>query len=157
MDSLSDAELLDAYVANRSETAFATLVERYLSLVYSSALRQVRDAHLAEEVAQTVFIILAQKAGSLGKNIVLAGWLCRTARFAACNALKSERRRHKHEQEVKMETIAPETNSDPWPQIAPLLDEAVAQLGEADRNAIVLRYYQQEPLETVGQSLGVNA
>src|SRR5436190_15383069 len=157
MDSSSDADLLHAYVANRSETAFAKLVERYVSLGYSSALRQVRDAHLAEEITQTVFIILAQKAGSRCKNVVMAGWLGRTARFAACNVLKSERRREKREQEVKMQTIAQETNPDPWPQIAPLLDEAVAELSEADRNAIVLRYYQQKPLESVGQSLGVNA
>src|ERR1035441_10526683 len=95
-----DAELLYSYVTQRSEEAFAALVERHLSLVYSSALRQVGDGHLAEEITQAVFIILARKAGSLGPGTILPGWLCRTAHFTACNALKAEHRRQHHEQEA---------------------------------------------------------
>jgi RNA polymerase sigma factor (sigma-70 family) len=155
MHALDDTELLSAYVTQRSEEAFATLVERHVSLVYSSALRQVGDPHLAEEITQAVFIILARKADRLSGKTVLAGWLCCTARFTARNALKAERRRQHYEQEAQMEPI--ETVPDAWPEIAPWLDEAVAQLNEADRNAVVLRYYQQKPLEDVGRALGVNA
>jgi len=155
MRLLDDAELLSAYATRRSEEAFAALVERHVSLVYSSALRQARDPQLAEEITQAVFMILARKAGRLGPEIILPGWLCRTAHFTACNALKAQRRRQHWEQEAQMNSIP--TEPDVWPQVAPLLDEAVTKLGEADRNAVVLRFYQNCPLEEVGRALGLNA
>jgi RNA polymerase sigma factor (sigma-70 family) len=157
MRLLDDTQLLSAYATQQSEEAFATLVERYVSLVYSSALRQVGDPDLAEEITQVVFILLARKAGTLGGKTVLAGWLCRTARYTACNALKARHRRRHREQEAYMESQLHEPVPDVWPQLAPLLDEAVARLGEADRNAIVLRYYRQMPLEEVSKALGLNA
>ena len=86
MQSPSDAELLTDYATRRSEAAFARLVERYVALVHSAARRQVSDPHLAEEITQAVFILLARKAGSLARQPVLAGWLCRTAHFAARDA-----------------------------------------------------------------------
>jgi RNA polymerase sigma factor (sigma-70 family) len=157
MRSLDDVELLSAYATQQSEEAFAALVERHVSLVYSSALRQARDPQLAEEITQAVFMILARKAGRLRRDVILPGWLCRTAQFTASNALKAQRRRQHWEQEAQMNSIVTEPEPDVWPQIAPLLDEAVTKLGEADRNAVVLRFYQNRPLEEVGQVLGLSA
>ena len=152
----SDAELLADYATRRSEAAFARLVERYVALVHSAARRQVSDPHLAEKITQAVFILLARKAGSLGRQTVLSGWLCRTAHFAARDALKAGRRRLHREQLAAM-NITEDITHEAWQQLAPLLDEAVAQLREADRNAIVLRYYEQRSLDEIGAGLGIGA
>ncbi len=85
-----DLTLLREFAQSKSESAFAALVERHVNLVYSVALRQARDPHLAQDITQAVFIILARKAGSLDGKIVLSGWLCRVARYAGARALRSE-------------------------------------------------------------------
>src|SRR6516162_2345961 len=95
-----DLSLLREYASSRSEEAFATLVSRYVNLVYSVALRQVDDPHLAEDITQAVFVVLARKADSLGDKTILPGWLCRTARYAAANALTIQHRRQRREQEA---------------------------------------------------------
>src|ERR1700752_198142 len=134
-----DMELVRDYVARRSEQAFETLVSRYVNLVYSAAVRRVRDPHLAEEITQAVFIILARKAGTLAPDTIVPSWLYRTAGFAAADALKIQRRRAQREQEAHVQTQLNEPEDEAWRQIAPLLDAAIAGLSEKDRHAIVLR------------------
>src|SRR5689334_15460723 len=123
-----DLALLREYAHRDSEEAFAALVSRYVNLVYSVALRQVRDPQLAEEITQAVFIILARKAGSLANKTILSGWLCRTARYASANALTIQRRRQHHEQEAHMQSILDEPEPETWREIAPLLDGAMEKL-----------------------------
>ncbi|MDR3377790.1 MAG: sigma-70 family RNA polymerase sigma factor [Verrucomicrobiae bacterium] len=153
-----DMDLVRAYASRSSEEAFATLVSRHINLVYSVALRQLRDAHLAEEVTQAAFIILARKAGSLGPKTILSAWLCRTAQYAAADLLRTQRRRQSREQEVYVQSLVnqPEPDSSPWTDIAPLLDIALARLGAKDHNAIVLRYFEGKDLKQVGAALGVS-
>lgn len=151
-----DMALLREYAATQNEQAFETLVSRHVNLVYSVALRQVRDPHLAEEVTQAVFIILARKAGSLGPQTVLSGWLCRTARFAGGNLLTTQRRRKEREQEAHMQSLGNESDAEAWQQIAPLLDDALAKLGETDHNAIVLRFFEGRNFQEVGKALGTS-
>lgn len=157
MNQWTDAELLSAYATRQSEEAFEALVGRYVALVYSAALRQVQNSHLAEEITQAVFTILAQKARQLNDRTILAGWLCRTAHFVSRNALKAEYRRQSREKEAHMQALIDEPQADAWPQFAPLLDQAVAQLNETDRNAVVLRFYEKKPLTEVGTIMGINA
>src|ERR1700758_4999967 len=142
-----DMQLVREYARSNSEQAFATLVSRHINLVYSVALRQVRDSHLAEEITQAVFIILARKASSLGPKIILSGWLCRTARYVSANALTVQRRRQRREQEAQMQSILNESEPDAWIQIAPLLDGAMAQLGPKDHDAIVLRFFESKSFQ----------
>jgi uncharacterized protein (TIGR03435 family) len=150
-----DMALVREYATSQSERAFETLVARYINLVYSAALRQTRDAHLAQEITQAVFIILARKAGSLSPKTILSGWLYRAARFAAADALKIQRRRQLREQEAHMEGVFQNESDSAWDQLSPLLDEAMARLCDKDRDAIVLRFFENKHLKEVGAALGL--
>lgn len=151
---IEDMELVRRFARDGSEEAFADLVSRHVNLVYSVALRQTRDAHLAEEITQTVFVILARKAGSLGPKTVVAGWLCRTARFVSARALTMQRRRQAREQEAFMQSQSTETEADAWKQIEPLLETAMDQLSEQDHNAVVLRFFEGRNFRDLSSALG---
>jgi RNA polymerase sigma factor (sigma-70 family) len=154
---LDDQQLLRRYAAEGSEAAFGELVARYVNLVYSVALRRIGgDMHLAQDVAQLVFTDLARKARTLPTGVVLAGWLHRATRYAAAQLLRTERRRVEREQEaLAMNTLESE-NAPDWEQIRPLLDEALDQLGRDDRDALLLRFFEQRSLAEVGNALGAN-
>jgi RNA polymerase sigma factor (sigma-70 family) len=145
-----DMALVRDYAQSNSEKAFAELVSRHVNLVYSVALRQIRDPHLAEDIAQAVFIILARRAKSLSPKIILSGWLCRTARNVAANTLRNQHHRHVREWESQMQSISNEPEPSAWNQIAPLLDEALKCLGEKEHDAVVLRFFEGEELKNVG-------
>ena len=152
---MDDFELLTEYVDRQSEAAFSALLQRHAGLVYSAALRQVRDPHLAEEVTQVTFIILAKKAPTLRRGTILSGWLYRTTRFAAFDAMKTQMRRQQREHEAAQMT--PSAIDDfQWKQIEPFLDEAMSRLGENDRNAVLLRFFENKSLAEVGAALGTN-
>lgn len=150
--TMNDRELLRDYVANNSQSAFTQLVERHLALVYSAARRQLRDSHLAEDVAQQVFTLLARKATRLGPDTILSGWLYRTARNLTSEMLRRERRRLQREQTAL--EIMNQPSDHTWQQIAPVLDDAMAVLSGADHDAVVLRYFENRSLADVGAALG---
>jgi RNA polymerase sigma factor (sigma-70 family) len=151
-----DSQLLQHYARTHSEEAFAELARRHVNFVYSAALRQVGgDAHLAQDVTQTVFFDLARKAASLARRETLAGWLYTSARFAAAKIARTENRRRHHEEKFMREPIdqnAPETE---WEKLRPVLDDAMHELKEADRDAILLRYFENRPFAEVGAKLGL--
>lgn len=154
MQPKRDAELLEEFVENSSEEAFRTLVDRHLPLVFGTARRMTQNPALAEEVAQTVFILLAQKAGTLAREKVLSGWLFRTTRFVASRAIRSEQRRRQRE-ETAMTMHLHDTRDETHTRIAAQLDEALARLGEQDRRAVLLRYFEGRKLSEVGTTLGI--
>ena len=157
MPDANDMALLREYATANSEPAFETLVHRHVSLVYSVALRQVGNPAQAEEITQAVFLILARKAARLRPDTVLAGWLHETARFASASFLRGESRRQRREQEAYVQSKLQESTADPaWEQLAPLLDEAIGQLGKADRNAVVLRFFQNKSAREIAAALNVH-
>src|SRR3989442_4429272 len=150
-----DAQLLRRYAEAGSESAFSELVSQHIDLVYSAALRQVGgDAHLAQDVAQTVFADLARKARAVSRHGVLTGWLYQATRYAASKVVRTERRRATREKEaVAMQELSSEAN---WDDLGPLLDEAMGRLGAKDRDAVLLRYFDRKELRAVGDVLGTS-
>jgi RNA polymerase sigma factor (sigma-70 family) len=155
---MDDWRLLDEYAFRNSDEAFRTLAERHGGMVYHSALRQLRDPHKAEEITQAVFIALARKAGSISRKTVLSGWLLRATRLAVLNHLRQENRRRRHEQEAAtMEINTTETAAESiWKQISPHLDDALNRLSQADREAIVIRFFENKSHKEVGALLGMS-
>jgi RNA polymerase sigma factor (sigma-70 family) len=150
--------LLQRYVTERSETAFAELVRLHIDLVYSAALRQVNgDAAAAQDVTQAVFTDLARKAPRLLRHASLAGWLYTSTRYLCAKARRSEQRRLAREQEAyAMNQLLQSTDSDPaWQELRPVLDEAMHELGAEDREAVLLRYFERRPIAEIGTRLGL--
>ena len=154
----TDAELLRRYADERSETAFAELVQRHLNLVYFAALRQVGgDAHGAKDVAQSVFTDLARKARSLTDRATLTGWLHTSTRFAAAKVRRADFSRQQHEHEAAtMNAFLP--NPDPnstaeWERLRPMIDDVIHELDDRDREAVLLRFFENRPFAEIGATL----
>ena len=152
---MDDWELLQAYSQHGSESAFQRLVERYVAQVHSMATRQMGDTHRAQDVTQAVFLILVRKAGTLSRKTVLSGWLFNATRHVARTALRGERRRKEREMQAIACSIT-EPDAAAASKVEAHLDDALASLGESDRNAVLLRYIQQRSVQDVAASLGTS-
>lgn len=155
---MDDWQLLREYATRNSEEAFRALVDRYAGLVYHAALRQAGNPHTAEEVTQAVFIALAQKADRLPRGAILSGWLFRATRFAFSNLAREQIRRQRREQEaVMMETILrPDDTASVWEQIVPHLNDALDKLPRKDREAVLVRFFQDKSHRELARTLGVS-
>ncbi|HEY5040773.1 MAG TPA: sigma-70 family RNA polymerase sigma factor [Verrucomicrobiae bacterium] len=152
-----DPELLARFARTNSEDAFAELVKRHVNLVFSAALRQVNgDEHLAKDVAQTVFTDLARKADSLARRESLTGWLYTSAHFAAAKIVRTENRRRDREEKFMREPVHETAPAADWEKLRPALDDVMHELKETDREAVLLRYFENRSFAEVGAKLGVN-
>ena len=157
MTDQTDSLLLKAYVERGLEAAFNELVHRHVDLVYSAAIRMVRDPHLAEDVTQGAFIALARQASELVERATLAGWLHRTAQNIAAQTVRTIERRRAREQEAFAMSKQISTLPDVWcEQIEPHLDAALGELNDADRDAVVLRYFHKKSAAEIATILGVS-
>lgn len=153
---MDDWQLLEQYRRSASQQAFAQLVQRHVGLVYHVCRRRLRDADLAEDVTQAVFVVLARRA-PCGGGATLAGWLYRTALHACANADRARLRRLRHER------VAAQLRQESSPlneQVHPselVLDEAISALSAADRNLVLMRFYEDRDHEQIGNALGVSS
>ena len=154
-----DATLLQHFSSDRSEEAFAALVRRHLNLVYSAALRSTGgDRQLAEDVSQQVFVLLARRAATLARHPALAGWLYTTTHYTAAKLVRSARRRQAREREAQamQQLLSSSTPPADWDRLRPVLDDAMLELGGRDREAVLLRYFENHPFAEVGARLGLS-
>jgi RNA polymerase sigma factor (sigma-70 family) len=153
---IPDCELLRRYAELGDEAAFAEMVGRHVDLVYSAALRLVGgDAHLAQDVAQGVFTALARRAARLARHASIVGWLYTTTRYTAGNLRREQHRRVAREQEAYAMNQPAHSSEVNWAALQPVLDEAVCALAATDREAVLLRFFQNKSHREVGDALGL--
>lgn len=155
MNPRPDSQLLLDFAERRSDAAFAELVRRHLNLVHAAALRITRDPDLAKDVSQAVFIALANQAGKLAGHAVLVGWLHRTTRNVAAQSIRTETRRRAREHAAAI-MHHPSGDDSNWKPIAPQLDAALSDLAAADRDAILLRYFENQSAREMADLLGIS-
>lgn len=156
---IDDATLLERYARDRSEEAFGELVQRHLALVYSAALRRTEgDAHWARDVAQIVFTALARDAVALSRHTALTSWLYAATRNAAINLMRAERRRGQREEKARIMDEILSSNETPadWERLRPVLDEAMDELDEHEREAVLLRFFESRPFASIATALRVS-
>jgi RNA polymerase sigma factor (sigma-70 family) len=156
---MSMTDPLRQYIESGSDEAFRLIVEMHIDSVYSQCVRQLRDRTLAEDVTQSVFILLARKAAKIPKGAVLGGWLFNATHYACANARRTANRRAKQEQKaarMRQEIISSPQSNDTWSEVEPYLDDAIARLATRERDAILLRFFQNQSMRDVGTALGIS-
>jgi RNA polymerase sigma factor (sigma-70 family) len=155
-----DRELLARYVADGDREALGRIVQRHIGPVYAAARRQVRDPHLAEDVTQAVFILLARKAHRIDGEAALASWLFTATRYASASARRMRSRREFHERAAgevwKMKQASNASRIDDHDSLLPLLDDAIAHLGESDRRGVLLSFFGNRTYRQVGAAMGIS-
>ena len=150
---MTDGELLKQYRAG-DDAAFTELVRRHLPWVQAAALRQVRDPATADDVTQAVFIALARH-GKIDSEARMTAWMFRVFRNASSNMRRSESRRRLHETAAAIDSRREVSTNDRWADIAPILEASVDRLSTADRQAVLLRFYQQRSYSEVAAAIGI--
>lgn len=149
-----DFQLLTQYLRSRDEDAFRSLVERHAPLVRGVALRRTRDPELADEITNSVFVLLARKAGSVRGS--LRGWLYNTSFLESGNALRKDRLYQRKMEELRMQPhhAGAEGGEAAWDEVSLRLDEAMALLESGSRDLLLMRFYERKSLKEIASALG---
>jgi RNA polymerase sigma factor (sigma-70 family) len=161
--ALTDRELLDRFVADRDEAAFAALVERHGAMVLRICRNMLHRPQDAEDVCQATFLTLARKAGSIRWRDSVRCWLYGVARRLSLRARHVAARRRQlmaiddgHE-DVLLELAG--AGESPLDRVARhemrvVLDEELRQLPDKYRVPVVLCYLQGKTNAEAASELG---
>lgn len=153
MRSTNPQDLLRHYCETQDPEVLEGWVRVHTDLVYSAALRQLRRSDLAEDVTQSVFIILSKKAHTIKAGVPLEAWLLRVTRYTCIDLIRREQRRQVMERKVAEAMVNQEEGEDPWSEISPMVDEVLLDLKERDRNIIVMRFFTKLSFKEIGQRI----
>ncbi len=154
---LADEELLRRYRDARGADAFTAMVRRHQPMVLRTCLRLVRNQHDAEDAAQSVFLVLAERPEVVSRS--LAGWLHGLARAAVSELCRSRRRRtEREEMAARMKSMFTRLRGGSQhmegQELGEELDAALTQLPDQLQQAVILRYLeghsQQEAANRAG-------
>jgi RNA polymerase sigma factor (sigma-70 family) len=149
----SDQELLRRFSAGRDEKAFNLLVDRYLGLIFHTALRRTGSRELAEEVSQNVLCVLARKSAELvGKSGLLPAWLHKAAVYESSKAMRTERSYLKKKRALAGPEDGAAAPPGEWNEVVPRLDAALERLGATEKRILLLHYFENR---TFGEIAGL--
>jgi RNA polymerase sigma factor (sigma-70 family) len=151
---LTDAQLLQRFLASRDEAAFETLVWRHGAMVLGLCQRVLRHAQDAEDAFQATFLILARKAASISAKESVSSWLYKVAFRLALRARAASMRRAAREQPAGDLAIVSSPNEASQPDLQLVLDEEVNRLPEKYRAPVLLCYWAGKTNEQAAQELG---
>jgi RNA polymerase sigma factor (sigma-70 family) len=153
-DEQSDSQLLQQFVAQRDEAAFAALLQRHGPLVFRACRQVLREAHDAEDAFQATFLVLARKAASIRTHESLAAWLHRVAINIARAAKISTAQRRAHESEAMAVSQTSFLDEVVRRDMQALLHAEVDCLAEKYRVPIILCYLEGKTHDEAARQLG---
>ncbi len=150
----SDRQLLERFVESGDEAAFAAILDRHGPMLLGLCRRLLSDAHLAEDVLQATFLVLARKAGSIGRRDSLASWLYGVAQQLARQARLAEAARWRRERQAATERPRATTGDPGWDELLRVLDEELKRLPERYRLPLLLCYLEGRTQDEAAKQLG---
>ena len=152
----TDRELLDRFVLQRDEAAFAELVRRHGPMVLAACRRVLRHHEDAEDSFQATFLVLARKASSIRESASVGGWLHQVAFRLALRARVSAQRRRETLAPLHDVVVAPEPRRSEV-SLSAFLDRELERLPDQYRSAVVLCYLEGRTQTEAARQLATTA
>jgi RNA polymerase sigma factor (sigma-70 family) len=150
----SDRQLLEHFVNRRDEAAFAALLERHGPMVMGVCRRALRDEHLAEDVFQATFLVLARSAGTIHKQHSLSAFLHGVALRLTRKANTAAARAARDADRTPTEPPPGPAIEASWREVRQILDDELARLPERYRLPLILCYLEGRSREEAAVELG---